>query len=151
MDKVMGTQTYASTKVSRYLLDEQNNWVLVETFTDATVRDQGQGGLLRAEQAMLRAYSNDPDFFGDEKYQRGNGIYVVNAKQAKNYFNDPDMEGWVMDCDGDIALKRIMMDAVVSRYNFGHGHMEYVGVVGEDDGWDLRKIHLEKWVLSEKD
>ena len=153
---------YSPQKVYRFVMHAGDAPELVATYDDATVRDQGKDGWLSAPQAMLRAYSNDPEFFGSEDYRLGNGIgtwtqedqveYVKGNPSGKNDFT----VGVVYDCDSDLALKRIMMNVVISTYNFGHGSFEYIGFVSksddpdrrgdEYDGWGYKGDHrVEKW------
>jgi hypothetical protein len=125
--------------VTRYAL-EGREWKQVEKYEDAIVRDQGEGGFLRVPQAMLRAYSNDPNFFGDEDYQQGNGIHVQTKAEAKRfaaYYEADEVQQYVMDCDGDIALKRIMA-TVLSKHSYGGGSEEWIVIVekGDDNEWD---------------
>jgi len=150
-----GNATFAPTVVYRYILGEDGDWNLIETFEDATVRDNGDAGVLRLPQAMLRAYSNDPDFFGDEDYQDDNGIYVQTKKEAEQYaryYDSKKVQQYVMDCDGDIALKRIMA-TVVGKYSWGHASEDWTVLTvynKEDDEWDgwgfgNEPLRFEKW------
>jgi len=150
-----GDATYSPSIVLRYSAGKGGNWDLIEEFEDATVRDNGSDAWLRVPQAMLRAYSNDPDFFGDEDYQAGNGIHVQNDAQAKRhaeYFETGNVMHFVMDCDNDIALKRIM-GTVISKFSFGHGVEDWIVLTqyNEDDdewnGWGglNEPLRYEKW------
>lgn len=153
-----GNATYAPTSVVRSVLDASGRWEDIETFEDATVRDNGDGGgMLRTPQAMLRAYSNDPDFFGDEDYQAGNGIYVQTVAEAKRfakYYESKKVEQFVMDCDSDIALKRLMA-TVVSKHSYGHASEEWIVLTSynkaedEWDGWGYGNegLRYERWYV----
>lgn len=151
----MGNATYAPSSVTRSILTHEG-WKELETYEDATVRDNGEGGILRAPQAMLRAYSNDVNFYGDEDYQRGNGIHVqtkTEAKQFARYYESKEVQQYVMDCDGDIALKRVM-GTVISKHDFGHFAQEWIVVVGydkHDDDWDgfggMDALRYERWYV----
>lgn len=97
---------------------------------------------------MIRAYSNDVNFYGDEEYQSGNGIGVWTQEQADEY-DYGFVVGAVYDCDGDLALKRILM-TVLSKHNHGHGHIVYTGLVSEEDGeytgWGgFQNPRMERW------
>lgn len=107
------------------------------TYTDATVQSLGEDHFLHAPNAMLRAYANDPDFFGDEDYQRGNGIRVSKRKDT--------WPGYVIDCDGDIALKRTV-GIVLGHDSFGHGSERWVVLVRDKDEHD--SLHIERWDVS---
>lgn len=154
--KKLGSKRYSPTKVTRSVLSatEYGRFEPVASYDDATVRDNGENGILGAPQVMLRAYSNDPEFYGDEDYLSGNGIGVVTSGRDK---------GWVMDCDSDVALERIMM-TVLSTHNHGHSQIEYTGIVNfskettwgngtreikEWDGFgDNRTVRIERWVIN---
>jgi hypothetical protein len=79
---------------------------------------------------MLRAYSNDPDFFGDEDYQAGQRNprpdCVAEAREVRHLLrSSKKVQQYVMDCDSDIALKRIRA-TVVARHSYGHGSEEWI-------------------------
>lgn len=164
----MNTFRYSPQQVDRYVVNVGAVDELVARYLDATVRDQGTGNWLQAPQAMLRAYSNDPEFYGDEEYRQGNCIKVW-TQEAQDKYTDPSNKyagradtysvGAVYDCDGDLALKRIMMNVVVSTHNYGHGSMDYVGFVNKADnpdrkgeeydglGFSNSEFRIERWRL----
>jgi hypothetical protein len=131
---------YSPQKVTRYIAGKgASSDELICVYEDATVRDQGTGSnFLRANEAMLRAYSNDPEFFGDEDYREGNGISIWTAEDQARHLKggghpDDFVVGAVYDCDSDLAIKRITMNVVISSFHYGHGAMEYVGFVSKSD------------------
>lgn len=144
--KKLGTQTYSAFTVTRSHTATHEE---IEKYDDATVRDQGENRLYGgAPAAMLRAYSNDPDFFGDEDYQRGNGIHVLSPSAAKRY-NSPDMAGFVIDCDFDIALRRVE-GIVLNKFSYGHGTDDWTMLVGydkDDDEWG-RGYRADNWRIE---
>lgn len=162
-----GNAEYCKTKVVRQILNPARykergapQWLTVAEYNDALVRDQGESGELRAPQVMLRAYTNDPNEFWDEEYQNGNGIYVQTKKEAAEfarYYEDPKVQQYVMDCDGDIALLRIS-GYLLNRHNFGSGHelltvlVSYEAEKKEWNGWGSdQRLRPEQWSVSLKD
>lgn len=161
--KKSGDKRYSPTEVVRSIYQD-GRWVEIERYDDATVQDMDGDRRLGSKQAMLRAYSPDPtdDLYGDEQEREGAGVHL----NSGNVYGK-DLQGYVLDCDGDVAVKRIVMNAVVSSHNFGHGSFEYTGIIGfEDVGvwgsgtrevneWTgfggLEQIRLEQWRVRLKD
>lgn len=146
----MGNRRYSPTQVKRYVLTNGVQWELAETFEDATVRDNGESGFLRVPQAMLRAYSNDV-----AKYDSHDEHFVCIGQHAEYY--GKSSEGFVLDCDGDIALYRILGN-VLSKHSYGHCAEEWVVQVSaepDDDGnleyngWgDDNVMRVERWIVG---
>lgn len=137
------SKRYSPTQVKRRILGSGHQWIDLETYTDATVRDQGSDGFLDAPTAMLRAYAPDVSFFGDPSE-----YMVVDEKLAQHYGDE--MLGMVIDVDGDIALRRIL-GIVLSKHSFGHGNERWTVLVGREsdgewNGWDgMRELRPEQW------
>jgi hypothetical protein len=161
--KEHGTFVYTNTMVYRYKMDDGHNWIQVEEYPDATVRDQGVGNVLRVPEAMLRAYSNDPDM-GDHWGEHHLITQQYADQMIENYPGQRDywqgVVGQVVDADTDLALQRVMME-VISFHNHGHGNMDYTGIVtGEIDydtnevrytGWgSYNNMRIEKWSIRPK-
>lgn len=137
-----GNRRYSPTKVRRRLDDD----TLVAEYPDATVRDSGESGRLRLPTAMLRAYSNDlaaNDPHGEN--------FVCVGDLVEHY--GKGLEGYVLDCDGDVALERIQ-GFVLSKDSFGHGVEWWQVLVSQDDegewnGWgDGSNLRIERWEVA---
>lgn len=175
--KKVGNAEYTKTKVTRQILNParyssrtEPYWITKAEYGDALVRDQGaESGALRLPEVMLRAYTNDPDEFWDEEYQQGNGIHVQTKQEAKEfaaYYEDPKIQQYVMDCDNDIALQRVM-GYLLKRSNYGGGREDLLVLVSfEDKGpwgsgtrevneWtgfgDDANVRIEQWSIRLKD
>lgn len=165
--KKVGNAEYTKTKVTRQILNpdryrERNapQWLTVAEYGDALVRDQGESGELRMPQVMLRAYTNDPDEFWDEEYQAGNGIHIQTKQEAKEfatYYDDPKVQQYVMDCDGDIAIQRVM-GYLLKRISYGGGREDLLVLVSHEaekdewNGWGSdRNVRIEQWSIRLKD
>lgn len=148
---------YARTEVTRYVLNKKHRppWIEVEHFTDAKVQATGEDGYTDAPQAMIRAYSPNVEFYGDEDYRNGNGIWVCDKEGTKHY--GEDYVGLVLDCDGDLALRRIL-GTVLSHRSFGDGDDNYTVLTNrtpernrgdekfEWDGWGWSdEYRIEQW------
>lgn len=161
-----GDKRYSPTVVVRSVCQD-GLWVEIERYDDATIQDLDRNYRLGSKQAMLRAYSPDPedDLYGGEEEREGAGVHLNTSSHYGK-----DLKGYVLDCDGDIAVKRVVMNGVLSVSNWGHGSIEYVGVVDFEDvgAWgsgtrevnewtgfgDLEQIRLEQWrvrLKAEKD
>lgn len=139
----MGNGRYSPTLVRRYVDD-----TLVCEYPDATVRDQGESGRLRLPQAMLRAYSNDVSVNNEHDEH----FVCIRPDHVKHY--GEGFKGFVLDCDGDIALERIL-GVVLSKHSFGHGHERWSVLVSQNDdgGWDgwgsdSDPQRIERWEVS---
>lgn len=163
-EKKIGDKRYSPSSVVRSVYKDVR-WVEIERYDDATVQDLDSDRRLGSKQAMLRAYSPDPEdtfVYGDEEEREGAGVHL----NTSDHYGK-DLQGYVLDCDGDVAVKRIVMNAVIASYNYGHGSLEYTGIVGFEDvgAWgsgtrevnewtgfgDLEQIRLEQWRVRLKE
>lgn len=131
--KKLGTQRYAPTHVERVTFDpETYGWVAVVDYPDAQIVSISDDGVTRAPQVMLRAYSNDPDTYNTQEEIEGNGIHVAD-------------DGWVYDCDSDIAVERIVM-IPIARREYGQV-TEHTGFVGysKTGAWGSGTREVEEW------
>lgn len=148
-------KTYSPTKVTRSLFDTESYfWKELETYMDATVRDNGADGFLKAPQAMLRAHPNTAKL--QKEWDEHDEWFMCEGDLVKHY--GKELEGYVLDCDGDVALLRIM-GTVISHRSWGHGSEEFVVLVtdaDEDGSWDgfgmarSDKMRFEQWVVRLK-
>jgi hypothetical protein len=162
-DQEQTAKRYAPTTVRRSIYSD-GTWVEIESYDDATVQSVGQNHRLDAKEAMLRAYSPDPldeSVYGDEEEREGAGVHL----NTSEHYGE-SAKGYVLDCDGDIAVKRIMMNAVLSVSDYGHGDLTYTGIVSFEDvgAWGsgtrevnewtgfggLEQIRLEQWSVRIK-
>jgi len=149
---------YSPTRVTRSVL-KNGRWEQIEEYDDATVQDIDRERRLGSAQVMLRAYSPDPtneSVYGNEEEQLGAGVHL----NTSNHYGK-EMKGYVLDCDGDIAVKRIVMNGVLAVDNQGHGAQTYTGIVSFEEigAWgsgtrevkewtgfgDLGQVRLEQW------
>lgn len=143
---------YSPQYVIRYKLVGGHEWEEVARYDDATVRDQSGNNFLGGgvKEAMLRAYSSDLSFYGNDTE---NYIWTEEMEAETKYKENWEI-GVAYDVDGDLALKRIMMNAVLGVSNYGHGDLEYIGFVARSDneeqptwdGWgNQNDMRMEKW------
>lgn len=148
-----GTRRYSPTRVTRQVFDPKTyQWATGENYGDATVQDLGSDGMLDSPRAMLRAYSNDPEWHNPHGEH-----FVCDDETVKHY--GQSLRGYVLDADGDVALYRVM-GHMLSRHAFGHAHERYTVLVSyepaRDDwnGWgNMEKLRIERWtvMLAEPD